>query len=258
MRICVREPLTANRTYYVRKDGNDSNTGLVNDASGAFLTIQKAVNVVSSDLDLANFSCVIQVGAGTYAENVRLLKHVGTVTPILRGDNTTPGNVVIAPSSGEAVTLSYPERWSFQGFKITSSSHGIHVASPAELIIGNLEFGACSGYHMATNYGGVIVATGNYSISGGGSGHMTAVSSGSQFWLDGQTITLSGTPHFIGAFVVAERASSIIANNLTFTGSATGVRYVVRSNAVIDTLGAGANYFPGNSVFAPQTGGQYL
>jgi hypothetical protein len=257
MRVCVREPLTANRTFYVRTDGSDNNTGLVNDASGAFRTIQKAVNVVSSDLDLVTFTCVIQVGAGTYAENVRLLPCVGTTVPILRGDNTTPGNVVIAPAAGEAVaTASQP--WILEGFKLTSASIGLHVLGPALLTIKNLDFGACGSLQMAANLGGAIITSGNYSISGSAPIHMATFSSGSAIYLDGRTITLTGTPNFSSAFAVAERASSIVAVNLTFTGSATGARYFVKSNGVIDTNSGSSTYLPGNSLIAPQTGGQYL
>src|SRR5688572_14985126 len=62
-----RELITANRTYYVRTDGSNSNDGLTNTSGGAFLTIAKAIEVIAT-LDLSVFNVTIQLGnAGTYA-----------------------------------------------------------------------------------------------------------------------------------------------------------------------------------------------
>jgi hypothetical protein len=45
--------------------------------------------------------------------------------------------------------------------------------------------------------------------------------------------------------------------NSTFSGSATGARYLVQMNAVIMTKNQGANYLPGNAAGTTPTDGQY-
>jgi len=72
--------------YYVRTDGNDGNDGSANDAAHAWLTIQHAVDNVSS-------GDTIHVAAGTYNEATTFLDHAGLnfdatrVGIMLRGAN---------------------------------------------------------------------------------------------------------------------------------------------------------------------------
>jgi hypothetical protein len=72
----VRERLTGNRTYYVRTDGNDGNNGLANTADGAFLTIQRAIDVAATQ-DLSGYKVAISVGAGTFTGKVTIPLMVG-------------------------------------------------------------------------------------------------------------------------------------------------------------------------------------
>jgi hypothetical protein len=97
-----RELLTANRTYYVRSDGNDSNTGLANTSGGAFLTVQKAVNIIAATLDLGGSAVTVQIADGTYTGAVSLKEVVGYSAPgclVIQGNNSTPANVVISTTS---------------------------------------------------------------------------------------------------------------------------------------------------------------
>jgi hypothetical protein len=102
----------------------------------------------------------------------------------------------------------------------------------------------------------VLVATGSYAISGGGLGHVLAASGGFVF-TERLTVTLTGTPAFSAAYANALSLGGYIADIMTFSGSATGKRYNVALNAIINTTTASATYFPGNASGTSATGGQY-
>lgn len=242
----IREALAANRTYYVRTDGSDSNTGLVDSAGGAFLTIQKAVNVVAA-LDLSIYNVTIQVANGTYSAGISLAGAwvgVGAVTVL--GDTTTPANVVISTTADCVSVTGFGSRLNVSGLKFVSSAGSALRATFGAFIdvTGKCDFGACSVGHMYVEFA-TIKASANYNITGGVFAHWLA-SPGGAIYVNSITITLSGTPAF-SPFAFASRGAIMFVPGITFSGSATGSRYSVAEGSIISVNGAGANYLPGNS-----------
>lgn len=88
-----RQLLTANRTYYVRSDGSNSNDGLSNSSGGTFQTIAKAISAILA-LDLSIYNVTIQLGSSTWSESASVsAPWVGSGKVTLLGDATTPANV---------------------------------------------------------------------------------------------------------------------------------------------------------------------
>lgn len=254
--VSKRESLTTSRTYYVRTDGSDSNTGLVNSSGGAFLTIQKAIDT-SCALDCGTNTVTIQVGAGTYTAGITLKPFVGSGAMTLTGDTTTPSNVLLSVTGDNCITCnSGAGNWTVQGFKTVTTTSGFHVSvtNPGvSLSLGAWEFGAA-----ATNYshlfcsapGSQIQLFANYSVTGGGSNtrHFNASSGGLIAAIASITCTGSSSLTF-GIFAIADRMGMIQVSNITFSGfaSVTGQRFVVQNVSFMYTGGGGASFFPGNS-----------
>lgn len=249
-----RDVLAANRTYYVRSDGSDGNDGLSNSSGGAFLTIQKAINVVAA-LDLNGKAVTIQVGGGTYSAGVSVSTAFVGGVPLLQGDAATPGNVVISVT-GNAIHVSNGAELSVGGFKLMTATagNGLNTTGAGRInVVGKMEFGACATAHMHSSYAGQIAVSADYTISGGALYHWWSETAGGSIAVIGRTVTLSGTPAFT-AFANATIVAQIVAVSNTYSGTATGSRYSATLNGVI--LSAGAT-LPGNAAGATATGGQY-
>ncbi len=256
----ARKVLTSATTYYVRTDGNDSNNGLANTSGSAFLTIQRAINVVQT-LDLGGQVVTIQVGAGTYTGGVSISSPFIGGTVALKGDATTPSNVVISTTAADAIVASNKSSISVQGFKLstTTSGHALFAQTGASIKVdGKMEYGAAAGFHVyAFGAGSQITIVADYAISGGAPTHLGATDGGSvTVFPNGRTITLTGTPAFT-YFAYASRVAGITAWGHTFSGAATGVRYNVDGNSVVFVNGGGASYLPGNAAGTTSAGGQY-
>lgn len=258
-KAATREKLGAGRTYYVRTDGNDSNTGLTNTSGGAFLTIQKAVDVVST-LDIDTYTVTIQVADGTYTGATVLKSFLGSGLVIIQGNVATPANCILA-TSGSLYTFTHaqggPGVYQIQGFTI-SGYLGFGAANYCKMNVQNVVMGTITNYDFYCYNGGVINIIGNFTISGNCSTVFYTSGLGVINVSAGITITLSGTRAWSNAFAYADRLSEILCYGLTISGSATGTRYTVIHNSVVFTNAAGATFFPGSVAGTTATGGQYI
>ncbi len=254
-----RELLTADRTYFVRTNGNDSNTGLTNTAGGAFLTIQKAIDTTAS-LDTSIYNVTIQVADGTYNEAIICKTIVGSGTIFITGNTTTPSNAIITQSTSvETITTKTQSLYEIKGFTIISTNTSYKICLNCEN--GNLNFGNIifptltgGGYHIYSDGGSAkIKAVANYTISGNADNHVVA-NSGGLVTARGITITLSGTPNFTSSFAIALVTGMIDYVSNTYSGSASGIQYNARLNGVVFTNGA---TLPGSSGGITSLGGQY-
>lgn len=256
--IRYREKLTSDRTYYVATTGSDDNDGLT--ASTPFLTRQKAIDTITDTLDLSGFTATIQVANGTYTDTFIMSRMAVGGIPVIQGDTTTPSNVLISSTGVDCFLVTDRAQLIVKGFKGTTTTSGgvLRAFHGGRIYFESMDFGAVAagvGSHIFGDYFGECVATGNYTISSGGVYHVHCNYFGAYDAVS-ITITLTGTPAFTAGFV-GNRESSVVFQNCTFSGSATGKRFVVHRNGMIDTLNAGLTALPGNAAGDILSGGVY-
>lgn len=253
-----REVLYANRTYYVRLDGNDSNTGLENSAEGAFATVAKALSQISFYLDLNGYNVTVQLGDGTHARVTHSQSFVGGGYVNINGNSASPGNVVfggIAMAAAGEIRLNHMQITATGTYAVAASANGARV-----FLISNILLGAASGAHLnASGQGARVAAFAAYTINGAAPKHIEVLQGGQFTQNAAVTVTLTGTPAFSTAFAFADRGGVIdFSATPTYSGAATGKRYQADRLSLINANGtAGASFFPGNAAGTTATGGQY-
>lgn len=247
-----REKLTAARTYYVRSDGSDSNTGLSNTSGGAFLTIQKAIDVAAA-LDNGGYDVTIAVGAGTFTGMNVLKSFAGAGKIVIPGAGA--GSTVVQVSTASTMCFSLPNgapplvglyditNMTLQATAASCIGIDLGYGQGGVVTFGGIEFGSFpSGTHLRAGRGALLSnAARNYSISGSSSVHIFCAD-GAQVRAQNATVTLSGTVSF-GNFVVAERQGNVLCNANTYTGTASGKKYQLTALA----YALGVSTFPGST-----------
>jgi len=250
----VRELLTAARTYYVRTDGSDSNTGLSNTAGGAFKTLQRVAEIVVP-IDFGGYTITVQLADGTYTDSAVFTKTLNGRVSIV-GNASSPSNVVISTSASCITSSGAGTDVTVSKCQLQSSSVSALVGTNGAYITGTDNiYGVCAFAHVAALLRGQVVITGTAQIIG----NAPSFANLDNGFLDTTLVafTLTGSRSFAAAFIYAGSLSYARVVLPTFTGSATGSRFTTAGNSMINVNGAGDSFLPGNAAGTRTSGGEY-
>lgn len=261
--LVPRSRLAATTTYYVSTAGSDSNTGL---SSGSpFATLQHAWDTIANNVDLAGQRVNIQLADGTYTNNPIRGRGpsvggaaTGSAEVWLVGNIGTPANVIVTATNDFAVRMQDGAKIVLSGLELRTASVGSCISASSGAVVyidASVRFGTCADAHIQANRCGVVVALANYSIVGSATYHHMAYQCGVTLTAD-VTVTFSGTPAFT-YYSWAFRNGTIDASGCTFSGSATGKRFLAQSEGVIIGNGSSLTYLPGSTAGTVDTGGSY-
>ncbi|MEQ1942181.1 DUF2793 domain-containing protein [Mesorhizobium sp. VNQ89] len=256
----IRDRLTANRTYYVRADGSDSNDGLADDAGGAFLTIGRA-NQAIGQIDFNGYAVTIDLGAGTFAEQVDVPVVVGLTTyhylvysgagdtTIITADLGYQGTVQARLGAGAVLQNCKIANPNVNGYGCLSLQRGwLRIGA-------GITFGSCGGSCITVQgSGSYVLSDADFTLDADIGALIRAIDQGGM-QIFGNTIAM-GT-RTVATTIEARNLGFVEVNSVTFTGTVTGKRYDVGNNALINTNGAGASYIPGTVAGDAWNGGVY-
>lgn len=256
----IAEDKMALKTFYVRNDGNNHNSGFDNTADGAFFSLGGALKRLREmPYDLVGYE---NDGSGSY--DWRIVLPAGTFDEAVELPDTRFARVTIQGASPTTtIAKSYISRarrtvWTIANQQLGGSGvtclqalEGANLNFSNIAVIGSDYIGICDNNSVMSSLAQPLAISGSL-----GAAFLTRF--GGRINLDGTATTITGNPA-IGRFAMAQTNASIFANGMTFTGTATGNRFDVTTNGVIDTnSGGNLNFFPGNSAGATALGGQYV
>ena len=253
-----RVPETSAVTIHVSPDGDDGADG--SSLSQPVATFAQAVRILSR-LDLGGQTANIQLAPGTYSDSFKLDRlPAGAGSIVLSGPGTGEGGhggagaarieppdsspAVDVTMSGAALTVRDLHAEGFTGLRARYGG----VLN----VRGTVSLGDCQGGAVVAD-GGKVDVVGTLELAGG-SAALRAVDGGMVRFADSTAKLADGTA-WSDAFATAERLGQVAISQMSVEGTATGRRYRVVSNAVLDVDNS---TLPGDSSGVRSTGGRYL
>lgn len=260
--------LTTDLTLYVRSNGSDNNDGLT--PSSAFATVQHAVDVGYSTLQLNGHALTIDIGSGTFGSAV--------VTAPLVGQRGSYALWFAGAGKGSTTIQSQQANFNFNGqasgvisnLRMTSMGGSAWgdgccvMCHNAQAQVFDVDYGPCStsgqafGNQVHSSTGSAIAMGSTdkdyfINISGGGIRHAAGYAGSLVQWWNVK-VTLTGTPAY-GAFAQSSWGSAVQSGHVppgtgtAFSGAATGDRFWVDGVSSITTNhgDGGPNFYPGST-----------
>lgn len=233
----VLETLTANRNYYVRTDGNDTNNGLSNTPGGAFKTIAFAWNWAAK-IESSIYTVYIMIADGAYESfiypnNIKRLVLIGNVAS---PQNVTVGTLLVGQSDVEISGIKFLAGLELRQYSV-GYVHDCIFNYISSRFWSNVYAETCSVYEGPNSY--------------------AAFTADQASMLEVYGMTLLGNRTYSRALAIADTGGTLKFDNAP-SGVCTGRRYIAELNGIISTNGGGANFLPGTVAGTTATGGQYV
>lgn len=218
-------------------------------------TVQQAYDQLVRFFDLNGFTVTIDIADGTYTAGCDASRPItGGGKVIFKGQ----GGGTVFSGAGTPFISRAGTAFEVRSMNIApSTGYGV-LATGGLLLVGTgVIFGGVTASHICADNDGNAVRAGNYFVNGNAAAHLEA-RHGSLISGTGSMTLLANVN--ITNFAVADEASNIRADSMTHVlngFTSTGNRYAARFNAVIDTGGGGASFFPGSTAGSETDGGKY-
>jgi hypothetical protein len=244
--------VTTDTTYYINSGSGNDATG-DGSAGAPWKTIAGGMTQLKKQLIAPGVRATLSLANGTYsgttfAEQPFIVKILGNQSS--PASTYVSGNIDIYQNA--SVETSYVKMNA-----MTCYYGGLGVIQTGSILAATIYS------QIYASDGGIIRINGSYTCQGNCSQHVIAESFGAILCDSGLTLTLVGTPNYSDKFALALRGGLIRfhrygGTRLAFSGTATGPRYLSTDNSVIDTLGGGGSYLPGNTAGSTNAGGIYI
>jgi hypothetical protein len=238
--VGARQKLTANLTLNVASGNATPLNNLLN-----------AWNYVCSSIDIAGFVVTIDGGSHTFTDSINIPTAV-PATPT-GGGQIVFQNLTWNAGAGPAFRCYAPISSSLKFANVTGSNttntNSLSVFdfnACAAIMSGVSSSGTGSGcaFISAGPAGNVYIDPTAWSVSGT-VGYVLQQNRGGYMYVDSAAVT--GSSVAMTAFARSYLGGALETYGLTYSGTFTGKHYEIDLNAVINTFGGGASYFPGST-----------
>lgn len=250
-------------TYYVDPiNGSDLNEG---SQGSPFQTIEKGLEV-AKDLDFNGHRCALQLADGIY-DGELIFPTLATSDNdtlnrlFIQGNPTNHENVILTSTTGYGIVIRYEQRYVLKDLTIQNDTGsvaypGLYCQFGGGCFLENVRFGDTTGDHIFVDHnsyasivsnssGGLIEETGGtYTIAGNCRYHIVQAGGG-QFRCQNATVTVNSIA--FTSFLFANSGAIGDFAGTTYTGTATGQKFIFGSGVSVSPPSGGYDSFPGDT-----------